>query len=118
MPRSGQFGRSREIQAEAWRAPLKQADSAIRIKPVPIPQAPLIKKAVNSRDGRQPPPMGWPLSGDTIKRATNVGRMAPKKNAVTQYPPPLGKRLSISPNKMPHTPPQNASEMTAGMPNG
>jgi hypothetical protein len=66
------------------RGALNHADSALRIRPVPIPQAPLTRKAVNSKGRCHPPPMGRPLSGNTTRRATMEGRIAPKKKATTQ----------------------------------
>ena len=85
---------------------------------VPTPHAPFIRKAVTNRGIPQPPPKGRPLRGSTTINATNDGRMAPNKNAATQYHPRPGNRHSTKENRIPHIPPQKDREKTAGTPNG
>src|SRR5919108_1862767 len=75
-------GRAHLIEAGVSRDPLNQPNSALRNNPVPIPHAPLIRNAVNSRGRYQPPPTGRPLSGSTTKSATSEGRMAPNRKAI------------------------------------
>jgi hypothetical protein len=97
---------------------LKALNSFLRIRPVPIPHAPLIKNAVKRRGACHPPPMGLPLSGNTIIRANREGRMAPNRKVTAQYPTRRGKLPSSCAKRIPQIPPQKASEKTAGIPNG
>src|SRR5664279_1932664 len=92
--------------------------NALRINPVPIPQAPFINSAVNISGACQPPPMGLPFKGSTTTRATREGRIAPNRKAVIQYPEWRGNLLSTSANIIPQTPPHAEREKTAGTPKG
>ncbi|MGA7826113.1 MAG: hypothetical protein WCA04_00505 [Geobacteraceae bacterium] len=98
--------------------PLVCPENNLRKNAVPTPHAPFIRNAVTSKGTPQPPPMGRPLRGSTISNATSEGRIAPNRNAATQYHPWDGNLDSTNANTIPQTPPQNDKEKTAGTPNG
>src|SRR5262245_22802391 len=83
----------------------------------PMPHAPLSRSAPAMIAGLQPPATGMPFSGSTTNSATMLGSSAPSTSARSQYAPPVAFR-SNGQSAAPQTPPQNASEITAGTPNG
>src|SRR3546814_14540610 len=83
-----------------------------------MPQAPLTSGPIIMRPGTKPPATGWPLSGATTNQATSVGKIAPNSSAAIQYPAPRGNLGSTQEKTKPQTPPQRASEITFGTPNG
>src|SRR2546426_8578357 len=79
----------------------------------PSPQAPFSSKAPTMIFESQPPARPMPLIGITTNHATRLGPSAPITSALIQYAPPLEARIRAH-NTIPHTPPQNAREITAG----
>src|SRR5262250_2804493 len=83
----------------------------------PSPQAPFTSSAPTMILGSQPPATPIPFIGITTNQATELGPSAPMPRAFAQYAAPRDARIKAH-NTIPQTPPQNASEITAGALNG
>src|SRR5262249_8455324 len=80
----------------------------------PNPHAPLRRNAPIRIAACHPPANGSPFMGNTTNSATALGPRAPSISAHNQYCEEERAVLSTNHNRIPHRPPQKASEITCG----
>src|ERR1700756_3898903 len=87
-------------------------------RPRPNPHTPFTTRALSIPTDAGPPPNGSPLSGKMMNQDVSVGGKAPSNAPLAQYRQSAGTRVKSHAIGIDHTPPQNVSDRTSGVPSG